>query len=157
MNGITLTEHLKAMLPDLSILIVSMHDEAVFGERSLRAGARGYIMKDEVDTTVIEAIECLLTGGFYVSEALNNRLLAHYMGHPLARALSPLEQLTPREFEVFEHIGHGLSTQEVATAMHISPKTVETHRGHIKAKLTVSSNAKLYRQAVQWVEGKAVV
>lgn len=153
MNGIELIKRIQAHRPNLPILVVSMHDEMLYAERALRAGARGYIMKKEVDTTVIAAIRKLLSGGFHLSERMNNHLMLQYQGGGTQHRKSPIERLSDRELEVFELLGRGYSTQEIADALHISPKTVETHRGRIKNKLSVNTSTELLQRAVQWAQG----
>ncbi len=154
MNGIEMTKRLRAWKPELRVLVVSMHDEALYGERALRAGARGYIMKDEVDTVVVRAIRRLLAGGFYLSEPMNARLLAQYVGHAHGNGRAALKRLTDRELQVFEHLGRGRSTHEIAEALRISPKTVESHRGRIKRKLGLETTATLVQHAVQWIQNE---
>ncbi len=153
MSGIELIKRLQSFRPDLPVLVVSMHDEMLYAERAVRAGARGYIMKKEVDTTVIQAIRKILGGGFYLSERMNNHLMLQYQGGGMQHRKSPIERLSDRELEVFELLGRGFSTQEIAEALHISPKTVETHRGRIKSKLAVHSSTELLQRAVQWAQG----
>lgn len=153
MNGIELIKHLHARKPDLPVLVVSMHDELLYAERALSAGARGYVMKNEVDTSVIGAINKILQGGLYVSERMQSRILAQYAtGRHVERA--PLEQLADRELEIFELIGRGMSTRQIAETLHISPKTVESHRGRIKAKLGIESTGELRQRAVLWLHNK---
>jgi DNA-binding NarL/FixJ family response regulator len=151
LNGIELIKRLHALMPGLPVLVVSMHDERIYAERALRAGARGYLMKSRVDTEVVEASRRILDGGFYFSPEVQQRLfLLRQAGAEPTE--TPAERLSDRELELFEHLGRGLTTQEIAEAMHISPKTVETHRGRIKEKLGVESTAELIRQAVLWTQ-----
>lgn len=156
MNGIELTKHLRAQHPDLPVLIVSMHDESLYGERALRAGARGYIMKKEARTKIVEAIRCMLNGRFYLSDAMHTKILLQYQGRPLGEERSSLDRLSDRELEVFELFGRGNSTREIAEALLISPKTVESHRNRIKEKLAVESTTELLQHAVQWVQSESV-
>ncbi len=158
MNGIEMTKRLRALRPEMQVLVVSVHDETLYGERALRAGARGYIIKKEVDGVVVEAIRRVLEGGFYLSEQMNARLLAQCLGRAAhnGNGRVPLERLTDRELQVFEYFGRGLSTREIAAALCISPKTVESHRGRIRLKLDVETTAKLLQQAVQWVQGEGL-
>lgn len=155
MSGLELIKSLKAEFPELPVLVVSMHDESLYADRALRAGARGYVMKAEADTTVVKAIRRVLDGGIYVSEDVSEKILLQYIGGRVNPASSPLAGLSDRELEVFEHLGHGLSTHEIAEAMMISPKTVESYRARIKEKLGLDRNAELIRRAVQWVETDA--
>lgn len=155
MSGIELIKHLNVLRTDLPILVVSMHDEALYAERALRAGASGYVMKSEVHTAVIDAIRHVFNGGLYLSDRMNKKMLLQYMNRPGEEEASPLEQLTDRELETFELIGRGLSTRQIAEAMCISPKTVGTYRGRIKTKLVLENSAELVQRAVQWVQNEA--
>lgn len=155
MSGLELVKHLQAQWPELPTLVVSTHDEALYGERALLAGARGYIMKNEVDTAVVEAIRRVLRGGFYLSEAMSTQILTRFQRQgslPAAGDANPIRRLTDRELEVFERIGQGLTTQQIAEALLISPKTVESHRGRIKEKLAVATTTMLVQRATLWVE-----
>jgi len=154
MNGIELTKQLQVLHPDLPVLIVSMHDEVLYGDRALRAGARGYIMKREVRTKIVEAIRRLLNGGTYLSDQMSARLLNQYQGGRFDER-SPLERLSDRELEVFELYGRGYSTREIAEALFISRKTVESHRNRIKDKLGIESTAQILQRAVQWVQSQS--
>lgn len=156
MNGIELTKHIVAEHPGTLVLVVSMHDESLYGERSLRAGARGYLMKRDARTRVVDAIRRVLSGGFYVSEELSTQILTQFHGRPGHRGTSTVETLSDRELEVFELVGRGRSTRDIAELLHISPKTVESHRNRIKDKLAVDSMPELMRKAVQWVEFESV-
>lgn len=154
MSGIELIKHLHAQHPQMPILVVSMHDETLFAERALRAGARGYIMKSSMESVIVGAIRQLLKGGFYLSDRMNTKVMLQFQNGNFAEASSPLDQLTDRELEVFEHYGRGLTTREISEALHISPKTVETHRGHIKEKLALDTSSELVQRAVQWVQSR---
>lgn len=154
MNGIELTKQLQVLHPDLPVLIVSMHDEVLYGDRALRAGARGYIMKREVRTKIVEAIRRLLSGGTYLSDQMSTRLLNQYQGGRFDER-SPLERLSDRELEVFELYGRGYSTREIADALFISRKTVESHRNRIKDKLGLESTSQFLQRAVQWVQSQS--
>lgn len=154
MNGIELTKQLQVLHPDLPVLIVSMHDEILYGDRALRAGARGYIMKREVRTKIVEAIRRLLSGGSYLSDQMSTRLLDQYQSGRFDER-SPIERLSDRELEVFELYGRGYSTREIAEALFISRKTVESHRNRIKDKLGIESTAQILQRAVQWVQNQS--
>lgn len=154
MNGIELTKQLQVLHPDLPVLIVSMHDEVLYGDRALRAGARGYIMKREVRTKIIDAIRRLLNGGTYLSDQMSTRLLNQYQGGRFDER-SPIERLSDRELEVFELYGRGYSTREIAEALFISRKTVESHRNRIKDKLGIESTSQILQRAVQWVQSQS--
>ncbi len=151
-NGIELTKTLKARHPNVKVLISSMHDESLFAERALRAGALGYINKQEATDKVVGAIRQVLGGQIYLSAEMTNHLL-HRLGSSGDRLLErpSLESLSDREWEVFELIGRGLSTRQIAKQLHLSIKTIETHREHIKEKLALTNGAELTRHAVQWV------
>lgn len=154
MSGLELIKRLQSLHPDLLILIISAHDEALFGERGLRAGAHGYIMKSEVDDVVIKAIRRVLEGGYYVSDEMNTRIMRQFQqgNWELGAETSPVEHLSDREFEVFDLMGRGMTTDEIADALLISPKTVESHRRRVKIKLGIDSTTELMRRATLWVE-----
>ena len=127
----------------------------MYGERALRAGARGYIMKEAAADHLITAARKVLSGGIYVSDSMTSRMMEQVVGHR-AKAAS-LESLTDRELEVLEMIGQGVATKNIAERLCISARTVEAHRAHIKDKLAITEGAALVRYAVQWVEGRAKV
>lgn len=155
MSGIELIKSLDAWDIDLPCLVVSMHDETLYAERALHAGAKGYIMKNEIDQTVVEAVRKILNGGFFLSDQMNNKILQRVSGTQRGIDESPLEQLSDRELEVFELLGKGQSTKEIAEELVISPKTVETHRRRIKQKLGIDSSTELLQRAVLWLEKEA--
>lgn len=155
MNGIEFTKRINAEMPEIPVLIVASHDETFYAERALRAGARGFIMKREVDCVVVEAIRRVLDGGLFLSEAMSTRILLRYSRRG-SRDVPTIENLTDRELEVFEMFGRGHSTREVAEALHISPKTVESHRGRIKEKLAIRSTAELVKRSVLWVQNRQI-
>jgi len=150
-SGLELIKDLHARWPDLPVLVLSMHDESLFAERALRAGARGYLMKDGRMEDVVAALRAVLAGRVYVSERIASRLLARITGGG-DPAVSPIQTLTDRELEVFEMIGRGLSSRQIAEALHLSVKTVDTHRENIKRKLGLASGTELARHAFLWVE-----
>lgn len=154
MNGLELIKHLQALRPETRILVVSRHDETLYAERALRAGARGYIMKLEAGDVIVKAVRRVLAGGLYVSEEINERLLLGLAAGRQDLTQTPLEVLSDRELEVFELTGRGLSTREVAERLHLSVKTVESYRARIKEKLNLKNAAELMKHAVQWVEGE---
>lgn len=153
-NGLELLRDLLALQPDVPILVVSMHDELLYAERALRAGARGYIMKEAGVAKVMEAIQTVLKGQVFVSERVSAELLSNLSRRTHAPNRSPLSSLTDREFEVFRLIGAGKSTRTIAEQLGLSPKTVDVHRANIKEKLEVDDLPALIRQAVCWVEGQ---
>jgi DNA-binding NarL/FixJ family response regulator len=154
-SGVEFVKDLHAMRPDLPILVLSMHDEMLHAERALRAGARGYLMKDAGSAKVLEVIRLVLSGQSYVSQQMSARLLDAVTGRRPRGSTSPIEKLSDREFEVFRMLGSGKSTKEVAEALHLSPKTVDVHRGRIKQKLQLKDAASLIHHAVRWVETQA--
>jgi DNA-binding NarL/FixJ family response regulator len=134
-----------------------MHDETMYGERALRAGARGYIMKEAAADHLINAARKVLSGGIYVSDSMASRMLEQVTGHRARGAAGGVETLSDRELEVLEMIGRGVATKNIAERLCISTRTVEAHRAHIKEKLGVGDGAALVRYAVQWVESRAGV
>lgn len=151
-SGVEFIKDVLALHPDLPILVVSMHDEAVYGERALRAGARGYLTKEAGGDKLIAAIRRIFDGHVYTSEALSARLVEMVTGRRPRGSTSSLETLSDREFEVYQLIGQGRSTKEIAEQLSLSPKTVDVHRGHIKEKLGLQDAISLVRHAVRWVE-----
>ncbi len=155
MNGLELVKNLLHQLPELKILIVSRHDEELYAERALRAGAKGYLMKLEAVDVLVQAIQQILNGGIYLSNKIGNKLLMKLATGNNAKSDNPLDQLSDRELEVFELTGKGLSTKEIGEKLHISVKTVESHRANIKDKLQIETANELMRHAVRWVEGSS--
>lgn len=155
MSGIELIKHLKSRVPDVQILVVSRHDETLYAERCIRAGARGYVMKQEAGDDIVKAIRKVLDDRIFVSEEINERLLQSMAEGGRERIMqSPLEVLSDRELEVFELTGKGSSTRDIAEQLHLSVKTVESYRARIKNKLNLDSANELMKHAVQWVEGE---
>lgn len=155
MSGMELLKHLQSRAPDLKALVVSRHDETLYAERCIRAGAKGYVMKQEAGDVIVEAIRKVLNGRIFVSEEINERLLQSMAEGGRERVMqSPLEVLSDRELEVFELTGEGLSTREIAERLHLSVKTVESYRARIKDKLHLDSGNELMKHAVQWVESE---
>jgi DNA-binding NarL/FixJ family response regulator len=151
-NGLELIKDLQSTRSSLPVLIISMHDEMLYGERVLRAGGRGYIMKQEGGKKIMEAIRQVLSGKVFVSEKMSSQILENLTNRSPRPTRSPVERLTDREFEVFQLIGQGLSTREIAGQLHLSSKTVEVHRINIKQKLNLKTATELIRFAVRWVE-----
>jgi DNA-binding NarL/FixJ family response regulator len=154
-SGLELIKDLQSLHPGLPVLVISMHDEALYAERVLRAGGRGYIMKHEGGQKLMAAIRRVLQGQIYVSERISAKILEVFSGQRPQGTASPLEQLTDREFEVFELLGQGRSSRQIAEQLHLSVKTVEVHRAHIKQKLKVQTATELVRCAVRWHESQA--
>jgi DNA-binding NarL/FixJ family response regulator len=151
-SGLEFIKDLLAAEPTLSVLVISMHDEAVFAERALRAGARGYIMKEAGGENLLTALRQVLRGEVYVSPRMSTRILAGLSGSRPRGSSSPIETLTDREFEILQLIGQGKSTRDIATQLSLSPKTVDVHRSHLKEKLDLKDVTALIRYAVRWVE-----
>lgn len=149
-NGLELIKDLQIRSPGTAVLVLSMHDESLYAERVLRAGGRGYIMKQEGGKKIIEGIRKVLSGGTYVSDAVSARILDSFSGRGKSEAT--VQSLTDREFEVFQLIGQGLSTTEMADKLHVSVKTIEVHRVNIKNKLGIPTAPELIRFAVRWLE-----
>ena len=151
-DGLDLVKEMKARHPAIPALVLSMHDEAVYAERSLKAGARGYITKQQLDNTVLVAIRRLLDGETYMSDTLEARLAAKFVDGRTLETDSPLDALSDRELQVFRLIGQGRSTRQIADTLNLSIKTIESHREHIKSKLSLETTAELAQRATQWVE-----
>ena len=148
-SGLGLIHDLKEWHPRLPILVLSMHDESLYAERVLRAGASGYIMKQEIAEEFVQAIRKVLSGGIYLSERMSERMLQRLSGREPA-ATSSIGRLSDREIEVLHLVGQCLSTREIATRLYVSIKTVETHLDHIRAKLGLESSRELFRYAIVW-------
>jgi DNA-binding NarL/FixJ family response regulator len=153
-NGLELIKDVQTLDPALPILVVSMHDEALYAERVLRAGGRGYIMKQEGGKKLMLAIRQVLSGRIYVSEKISAKIIETFSGHR-ADSRSPVEALSDREFEVFQLLGQGQGTRQIANHLHLSIKTVEVHRANIRKKLQLPSGGELVRYAIRWNEAKA--
>ena len=148
-GGIELLKELRAQDPTLQVLILSMHDESLYAERALRAGARGYVMKQEAPQTLLHALRKVLKGEVYVSERMSAVLLQRMVGNRKSDGELPMDRLTDREMEIFRMIGAGLSIKEIAEKLFLSAKTIEAHREHIKEKLSLKSSAELLRFAIR--------
>ncbi len=151
-SGIDLIKDLKLKFPEILILVLSMHDEKIYAERSFKAGARGYIMKQEAPDTVITAIKQLLNGNIFASEYITNRLFNNLYNKKSNQDKTPIETLTDRELEIFQHIGKGLAIKEIARSLNISIKTVENHKANIKNRLNLKSSIELIQKATLWIE-----
>ncbi len=151
-SGIELIKDLKVRCPDLLLLVLSMHEESFYAERVLRAGARGYVTKEEATEKVIKAIRKLLDGEIYVSEKMAAKMLSKFVEGPAGKAGTPVERLSDRELQIFELIGRGVSTRRIAENLHLSIKTVESHRENIKRKLKLADATELLQQAIQWMQ-----
>lgn len=152
-SGMDLIKDIKVQYPDLPVLTLSMHDEAVYAERALRAGARGYIMKQEATERVVTAIRRVLSGDVYVSDRMAAKMVSK-LAHGVTSSSSPVDCLSDRELEVFRLIGEGHGTRQVAEKLHLSVKTIETYRAHIKDKLGLKNANELFRSAIEWVNSE---
>lgn len=150
-SGIELIKDIKSHYPGVRVLALSMHDESLYVERALRAGARGYIMKHEATTNVVTAIRKVLKGELYVSDNMASRMMRKLVNGGANNAASPIDNLSDRELEVFLLIGQGYSTRQISENLHLSVKTIEAYRSHIKQKLTFGDSAELLQFAIQWV------
>ncbi len=151
-DGLELTKWIRAQDDKMPILILSMHDESLYAERVLRAGANGYLMKAEVADRLVPAIRKVLQGGIYLSDKMGQDILQEVSGRTKGLDTSPLKLLSDRELEVFRLIGQGMGTRQISTLLNLSVKTIETYRAHIKEKLGLDSATQLVRFAAHWNE-----
>ncbi len=149
-DGLDLLKSIRASDTDLPVLMLSMLDESLYAERALRAGANGYIMKQEATERVLIAIRRILEGEIYVSDRMANKMLHRFAGGGETGQQSPVAGLTDRELEVFRLIGEGHGTRQIAEELHVSVKTVETYQAHIKEKLSLKNARELMQRAIQW-------
>lgn len=156
-SGLSLIKEIKARFSHIKMLVYSMHDETLFAERALHAGAAGYIRKQESTDRVLEAIRHVIQGNVYLSDAMTKRMLNRHVGVELEPTEDKISQLSDRELQVFELIGEGLGTRQVAEKLHLSIKTIESYRESIKRKLDLTTSNELTRHAVQWLLEKAQV
>ena len=150
-TGIELIRDVRQHYPGVCVLVLSMHDETIYSERVLRAGGRGYIMKQEGGKVLVQAIRQVLKGQVYLSERMSAKVFER-LSNSAQTAGSPLELLSDREMEVFQLIGDGLGTRQIAEQLHLSMKTVEVYRAHIKRKLNLKDGTALVRYAIRWAE-----
>jgi len=150
-NGIELIKNIRAEFPKLPILVLSMHDESLYALRALRAGAEGYVMKHEAMANVIQAIHEVFNGRPYLSPAMAAQVITKFAHRGSQSEADAVERLSDRELEILELIGKGNEVRQIAKLLHLSPKTVETHRAHIKEKLNLQNARQVTRFAVQWV------
>jgi DNA-binding NarL/FixJ family response regulator len=155
-SGLELLKDLHALFPATQCIVLSMHDENLYAERVLRAGARGYIMKETAAEKLISAIQRVISGGIYLSEEMSSKMLEQVTGQRGKTGSTGVDQLSDRELEVLEQIGKGTPTKNIADKLNISTRTVEAHRAHIKEKLGLTDGPALVRYAVQWVESRSV-
>lgn len=155
-NGIELTKSLRAEFPKLPVLILSMHDEPTYAVRSLRAGANGYVTKQDAIGSVLEAAREVVAGRVYLSPSMASEVISNVVLTKTEPGTDPTSSLTDRELEVLERIGKGEEVKMIASALHLSPKTVETHRAHIKEKLNLANARQVARYAVQWASARGL-
>lgn len=151
-NGINLVKEISEQYKKMSCLVLSMHDESLHAERCIMAGAKGYIMKQEASTSVVKAIREIRDGNLYVSNSIMSHILTKFRNQPATLHESPLKRLTDREMEIFQFIGKGHASGEIALQLNISVKTIGTYRERIKSKLNIHHSGRLVRHAVIWVE-----
>jgi len=155
-DGLDLLKSIRIQYPGLPVLILSMHDELIYAERALRAGANGYIMKQEATEKVLIAVRRILNREVYVSDRVANKMLQMYIAGSPSTKQSPVAGLSDRELEVFRLIGEGHSTRQIAEELHLSVKTVESYQAHIKEKLSLRSARELVQHAIQWTINERV-
>jgi DNA-binding NarL/FixJ family response regulator len=156
-EGLELIKNVRSLHPEVAVLVVSMHDEALYAERALRAGARGYIMKNEGGEKLVEAIRQVLQGKIYVSENMSGKVLEIFSGRRRRADDTTIGKLTDREFEVFRLLGQGLTTREIGQQLRLSTKTVETHRLHVREKLGLKTGPALIKYAVRWAGTRELI
>jgi DNA-binding NarL/FixJ family response regulator len=150
-DGIELTKSIKAKYPKLRVLVLSVHDESIYAERALRAGARAYLMKEVVSENIVKAIRSVSKGEIYVSDTISKKFLHKIAGDKATTTKTPVENLSDREFEIFRLIGEGYKASQIAKKLHLSVKTIETYRERLKEKLNITDASKLLRYAIKWV------
>jgi DNA-binding NarL/FixJ family response regulator len=153
-NGIELIKNIRAEFSKLPILVLSMHDESLYAVRALRAGAAGYVMKHEAMANVVQAIHEVLSGRPYLSPAMAAQIITKFAHGQSEAETDPTERLSDRELEILELIGKGKDMRQIAKLLHLSPKTVETHRAHIKEKLQLKNAREVARFAIQWLHAR---
>src|SRR5437868_5074702 len=153
-NGIELIKNIRAEFPKVPILVLSMHDESLYALRALRAGAEGYVMKHEAMANVIQAIHEVFNGRPYLSPAMAAQVITKFAHHDAEGETDVVERLSDRELEILELIGKGHEIRQIAKLLHLSPKTVETHRAHIKDKLDLKNSREVARFALQWLSAR---
>ena len=156
-SGLELIKDIQALKQGTPVLVMSMHDETIFAERVLRGGGRGYIMKSEGGGKLLQAIRHVLQGGIYVSEKITGKFLGSLATGSNEGNRAEIECLSDREFEVFRSVGQGLTTSEISERLHISPKTVDTHRAHIKDKLRLRTMPELSKYAIRWAAAQNLI
>jgi DNA-binding NarL/FixJ family response regulator len=155
-SGLELVKNLESQFPLVALIVLSMHDEALYAERALRAGARGYVMKRESTKSVLASIRRVLEGGVYVSERVVNSMARRFTSSPKQAEASPVERLSDRELEIFRLLGQGRTTAQIAEDLHLSLKTVQAYCARAKEKFGVSSLGELLRAAIRWEDATHV-
>jgi len=156
MSGIELIKNIKVLNPKLAVLVMSMHDESLYAERALRAGAQGYIMKHEASEKILTAIQRVLAGELYLSEGMKEKMVHRIVNTKREDAGFSIFKLSDREMEVFQLIGNGYSTREIASRLNLSVKTIDSYREHLKLKLALEHGTDLVRYAIQWVKSQNI-
>ena len=153
-NGLELIKDVLALVPGLPILVISMHDEALYAQRVLKCGAKGYIMKDAPHEDLMAAIRRVAGGKVWLSVNMSEEILEAFSGGQPRRPVDSVHKLSDREFEVFQLLGDGKSTNQIADSLHISTKTVDVHKSHIREKLKLADSSAVLRHAIRWAETK---
>lgn len=153
-QGLELIKDIRSRYPETLMLVVSMHDDLLHAERAIRAGAKGYITKQEATRKVMLAIRTVLKGEVYLSEQMAARIAARALGNRRSEEISPISLLSDRELCVFEMTGHGYSTRQIADSLHLDMRTVETYRSRIKEKLNLKDGSELLQSAIRWVQAQ---
>ena len=153
-DGIELTKNIKARYPNLFVIILSVHDESVYAERALLAGAQAYLMKDAVSENIIKAIRTVLNGEIFVSNTISKKFLHKIARDKTGTNKTPIEKLSDREFEIFRLISQGYKASQIANQLHLSTKTIETYRSRIKEKLNLANAAELLRYSIKWAKAE---
>ena len=150
-HGLDLVKQINSRFPKVKMLVLSAFEESLFAERALRAGAMGYVNKQQASESILDAIRAVLSGKYFLSAEMTERVVCQTVGHARSADRSPVETLSDRELEVFEQIGKGQTTSVIARALHVSPHTIDSHRERIKQKLNLANANELQREATQWV------
>lgn len=156
-SGIELLKNMRALAPHMPVLVMSMHDESLYAERALRAGAMGYIMKHEASDKILLAIRRVLGGELFLSDRMKEKMLHRLVHNRKEEVVFSMDTLSDREMEVFQLIGNGYSTRQIAAQLNLSVKTIDSYREHLKVKLGLKAGADLVRHAIQWVRSECVV
>jgi DNA-binding NarL/FixJ family response regulator len=156
-NGIDLIKNIRSQIGDLPVLVISLHEESLFAERALKAGANGYIMKRELTDQIMFALRKVLKGEMYVSDTILSKILHKVSGSSLNDSASDMDILSDRELDVFRLIGQGYTTRQIAEQLHLSIKTIETYRTRVKDKLNLQNTNELLMKAFEWVHNESIV